>query len=74
MAWADRAPTLQTTSTWRSVGHLVEPLRHLTQRDVASAVDVAVAPLDRFAHVEHHEPLGQRVGDAFDGDGGDVHG
>ena len=54
--------------------HLVEPLRHLTQRDVPGAVDVAVVPFDRFAHVEHHDPLGQRVGDAFDGDGGDVHG
>ena len=71
---AERPPILQTTSDL-AAGHLVEPLRQLHQRDVDRALDVAVRPLDRLAHVEHRHRVGERVGDAVDGHGRDlVHG
>ncbi len=54
--------------TLRDVG---ETGRQVGEGDVLGALDVAVLPLDRLAHVEDREVLGQRVGDAGDRNGGD---
>ena len=66
VAWDDRPPTLQTTSSCWSTGSSPARSGICVSGMCTRAVDVAVLPLEGLAHVEDGDALGNGIGDLGD--------